>query len=154
MRYAIVSNSLVTNVVIWDGKAEWSPPKGSQLIPAEDATSPGDTWDGTRFTKPLLAPLPPVVPSSISDRQFFQALAIQGVITNSEALAAVKTGDLPAALKNLLSTLDPTQRFSAEMLLSGATVFNRGHPLTDALAKAMSWTNTQLDTLWIDAAQL
>ena len=38
------------------------------------------------------------VPREISRRQFFQQLALEGVVTEAEAKAAVKTGDLPAVL--------------------------------------------------------
>lgn len=55
MKHAIVRDGRVENVAEWDGETEWSPPAGTQLVPAGDA-SPGDTWDGTRFIKPLVEP--------------------------------------------------------------------------------------------------
>ena len=36
--------------------------------------------------------------SIISDRQFYQALAMKGLVTKDEALAAVQTGTIPQAL--------------------------------------------------------
>lgn len=101
---------------------------------------------------------PPVVvepvPATISDRQFFQQLAIAKVISQEEALAAVKTGDIPAALSGFIAALDDAARFNAEMLLSGATVFQRNHPLTNAVAMAQGMTADQVDEFFRQAAKL
>ena len=53
----------------------------------------------------------------MSDRQFFQAIAVLGKIEPAEALAAVKTGDIPAALLAFVNDLLSEQKFAAEMLL-------------------------------------
>lgn len=97
---------------------------------------------------------PAPVPDTISDRQFFQQLAIAGVISQEEALAAVKTGDIPGALSGFVAALDDAARFNAEMLLSGATVFQRNHPLTDAIAMAQGMTPAQVDDFFRAAAAL
>lgn len=94
------------------------------------------------------------VPQTISDRQFFQQLAIAKVISQEEALAAVKTGDIPAALSGFIAALDDSARFNAEMLLSGATVFQRNHPLTNAVAMAQGMTADQVDEFFRQAAKL
>lgn len=94
------------------------------------------------------------VPQTISDRQFFQQLAIAGVISQEEALAAVKTGDIPAALSGFIAALDDASRFNAEMLLSGATVFQRNHSLTNAVAMAQGMTADQVDEFFRQAAKL
>jgi hypothetical protein len=94
------------------------------------------------------------VPSVISDRQFFQQLAIEGVITQDEALAAVKTGEIPAALKQAVDSLPPGQQFEATMIISGATTFQRSHPLTVAIGAACHWTSDQIDALFRAAAVL
>ena len=100
-------------------------------------------------------PAPPVIPEEISDRQFFQQLAIMQVITTVEALAAVKTGEIPAALQAFIATIeDEGQRFAAEMTVSGAVTFRRSHPLTQMLAAGMGWTSEQVDGLWAAAAEL
>jgi hypothetical protein len=53
--YAIVANGVVTNVVLWDGVSEWTPPTGStaNLLPADSQVSVGYTFDGTTFTAPI-----------------------------------------------------------------------------------------------------
>jgi hypothetical protein len=97
----------------------------------------------------------PAMPRVISDRQFFQALALQRAITQEEALAAVRTGAIPAAMQTFVDAiLDQEQRFGAAMLLSGAVEFDRNHPLVESFRQAMGWTVQQTDDLWRLAAVL
>lgn len=92
---------------------------------------------------------------SISDRQFFQQAAIQGFITKEDALQAVKTGFIPGPLQAIISTIsDPTDKFSAEMLLSGATEFQRYHPLTSVIGAAFGMTEQDIDTFFRNASKL
>lgn len=99
--------------------------------------------------------VPAYVPQSISDRQFAHVLALQGLISQDEALAWVKTGDVPAALQALVDKIpDPTIKFSAQMLLAGATVFERDHPMTAQLAAGLGMSSEQVDDLWRAAAAL
>lgn len=94
------------------------------------------------------------VPPGISDRQFFQALAMNGLISEVEALAAVKTGDMPAAINAFVASLPTEEQFAAKMLLSGATTFLRDHPLTNAFGALYGMTPEQIDDLWRQAASL
>lgn len=96
---------------------------------------------------------PAGVPASISDRQFAQQLAIDGVITEAEALAWAARGDLPAALEAVVSQLGQ-QEFAARMLLSAATAYERAHPLTATLGGLLGYEPADLDRLWQDAAEL
>lgn len=98
---------------------------------------------------------PPPVPASISDRQFFQQLAVQGIITRQEAKDAVKTGAIPAEMQAIVNGMaNEDDRFAAEMLLSGATEFLRNHPLVAAFAAAKGWTSAQVDNLFRAASAL
>lgn len=100
-------------------------------------------------------PPSPPVPETISDRQFFQQAAIIGLITQTEALAAVQTGTVPAVLMSVVNGLpDQMQKFAAEMVLAGATVFERNHPLTEAVGAALGWTGEQIDAFFASAAGL
>ncbi|MDQ2084762.1 hypothetical protein RA307_31675 [Xanthobacteraceae bacterium Astr-EGSB] len=90
----------------------------------------------------------------ISDRQFFQQLAAEGLISQAEALAAVKTGDIPAAMQTLIDGLPEGERFAAQMLIAGATVFRRSHPLTYALGVGFGMAPAEVDRLWAAAAAL
>lgn len=127
-------------------------PNGGIIFCATSDWSDGDysiapvTWD---------EPDPvPFVPQIISDRQFFQQLAVQGVITDDEALAAVGPGTLPAALSKLIDGLPSDQQFPAKMLLVGAVQFDRKHPMVAVLGQAFGWSDAQLDSLWTNAAAL
>jgi hypothetical protein len=93
-------------------------------------------------------------PVSVSDRQFFQALAQAGSITPDEALAAVMTGTLPARIEAAVKSLPAEQQFAARMLLSGATTFERGHPMVAQLGAALDYDDVALDALWRAAAAL
>ncbi|OXI70113.1 hypothetical protein CFB81_16375 [Burkholderia sp. AU28863] len=52
--YAVVENGLVTNLVVWDGETEWTPPEGSTVVLVEPGTfvSIGYTYDGKTFAEP------------------------------------------------------------------------------------------------------
>ncbi|KQQ13790.1 hypothetical protein ASF59_20100 [Methylobacterium sp. Leaf121] len=100
---------------------------------------------------------------SISDRQFAQALALSGTITEAEALAWTARGELPEAMEAALSLIPEADglRFGARMMLAGATTFERGHPLTDQLgglltnpATGSPYDAAALDALWSHAATL
>lgn len=94
------------------------------------------------------------VPTLISDRQFFQQLAVLGIITPEEALAAVGPGEIPAAMLTMIAALPEAEQFAARMLLTSATVFDRGHPLVAMFGAAFGWSGAQLDAFWTAAAAL
>ncbi len=53
MRYAIVLDGLVDNVVIWDGQGEVPGPVGSiAVLLTDEPCGPGWTYDGTTFAEP------------------------------------------------------------------------------------------------------
>ena len=107
--------------------------------------------------RPMLVEPPPAplsAPAVISDRQFFQGLALDGYITPAEALAAVRTGDLPPVLAELIERMDAEERFGAEMLLSGAVEFRRDHPMTVAIGEARGLTPDEVDDFFRRAAAL
>lgn len=89
----------------------------------------------------------------ISDRQFFQQLAIMGHITEAEALDAVGPGILPTSMLSLIEMLPIEQQFSTKIILTGATSFERNHPLTPVLGGMFGMDDLALDGLW-QAARL
>lgn len=98
---------------------------------------------------------PPRVPSSISDRQFFQALALRGIITEEDALAAVQTGFVPPPVQAIIDTItDPAEKFAAKMLVSGATVYERSNSLVTYFGASLGWTEAQIDEFFVFAASL
>lgn len=95
-----------------------------------------------------------LVPDEISDRQFFQQMAIEGRITQQEALDAVGSGIIPAAMDVLVEQLPSSQRFAARMLIRGATTFRRAHPVTELIGQLYGMTAEQIDATWRAAAKL
>lgn len=109
---------------------------------------------GYELVEWYMDPPPPVIPI-ISDRQFFQQAAILNIITQAEALAAVQVGTIPSNLQTIVDGIsDPTQKFAAQMILSGATTFDRNHPLTTEVGNALGWTSEQIDQFFLDASTL
>lgn len=149
-------------LVGWDGASgedtyailayqPFAAPEGKQRIgePSYDISS------GVCVETYSVEDVPAYVPQSISDRQFAHVLALQGLISQEEALAWVKTGDIPSALQSLIDDIpDPVIKFSAQMLLAGATVFERDHPMTAQLAAGLGMSSAQVDDLWRAAAAL
>jgi len=101
----------------------------------------------------LIAYLSPPVPD-ISRRQFYQQLAVQGIITQAEALAAVTSGSIPAALQVLINGLPSSEQFPATMLIVGNDTYHRSHPLVAQIGIAYGWTSAQMDAFFNAAAAL
>lgn len=97
---------------------------------------------------------PEAIPDEISDRQFFQQMATEGRITQDEALDAVGSGIIPAAMDALVEQLPENQRFAARMLIRGATTFRRTHPVTELIGQLYGMTGEQIDETWRKAAKL
>lgn len=153
-RYAIVRDGKVWSVTGWDAEASpnWTPPFG-EAVQCGATTAAGDIYDGQTFTKPSPSSAPP--PEVISDRQFFHALAIEDYITEDEALAAVKTGAIPATLEAVIDAIPVARdRFAAKMHLSGSVEFRYSHPLVAQLGAALGWSEAQRAALWRLAGSL
>lgn len=99
-------------------------------------------------------PTKTLVPEAISFRQFYQAAAMMGMITQDEALAAARTGEPPAMMKHIIDALPPDQQFAVKMLLASATEFDRSHPLVAQIGHAVGKTDAEIDDFWRMAASL
>lgn len=156
--YAVIdANGVVANNVLLDDGAVWQPPDGFSVV-ANDAhayQTGGTLIDGV-YTAPVVENLPPplsVTPQTISDRQFFQQLAILGIITQDDALAS-NAAVIPPPLLAIINAMPMDQQFNAKMIISGATVFERYNPLTVAIGTAYGWTEDQIDAFFVAAAVL
>lgn len=101
--------------------------------------------------------LPPTVSGirPISDRQFYQQAAIDGYISQADALAAVQTGFIPGPLQAIVDQIsDADEKFNAQMILSGATTFYRDHPLTDQIGAALGMAPEGIDQFFRSAVAL
>lgn len=129
---------------------------GSVIGPENtDAWAAYQSWLAAGNTVNSYVPPPTPVPQVISDRQFYQQAALQSIIMQAEALAAVQTGAIPTILMNIVNGIaDPTQQFAAKMILSGATQFERNNPLTASIGTALGWTPAQIDAFFIAASAL
>lgn len=102
--------------------------------------------------EPADDPVEPV-PVEISDRQFFQQLAIAGLITEEEAYTYMQVGTLPQAFLDLIAQLPAANRFDAKMQLM-ANSFRRDNEYTAAFGAAWGMSEPQIDDLWIRASRL
>lgn len=120
---------------------------GEWIIPDQDA------YDAALAA--LTPPLP--VPEVVSDRQFFEALWHQEMITFEEAEAAVAIGEIPAAMEDfldLLASYDEAGAKKARLLLKGATEFRRDNYIVPVFGSMYGMTLAQIDDFWRFAATL
>jgi hypothetical protein len=142
--YRLTDTDVVVRIA--DNACIPSDPGNSDRIAYEKWLSDGGVPD------PYVAP-PPPVPASISDRQFFQQLAVQGIITQDDAIAS-NAAVIPPPLLSIISGMPADQQFGAKMLVGGATVFERNHPMTIAIGTAYGWTSEQVDDFFRAASLL
>lgn len=145
MAYVLIENSVVV---------QKQPYEQEGFIEAPDDVVCGWLFSGDQWSEP-----PPIQPTSeavpeISDRQFFQALAIRGDVTEAEALDAVGPGIIPPAMDGLIDQLPQEQQFAARMLIRGATRFERQHPVADLIRSLYGWSIEDADDFWRFAATL
>jgi hypothetical protein len=97
---------------------------------------------------------PPPVPGAISRRQLLIALAAAGLITEAEALAAAKTGEVPAAIDAAFRGLPPESALAARITWATMTQVERDHPLVQAIIDAQIAPAEQVDALFRAATKL
>lgn len=153
-KYASLVNGIVDSITFYpdrDKEGNLLPP----WIPVADdvyagyVAGPDDSWI------PPDPPTPPPegIPDFISRREFFQQLAVDKLITEEEAYAALG-GVIPAAMLALITQLPAEEQFNAKMLVAGATDFYRNHQLTHVIQHMFNWTDERADQFWLDASKL
>lgn len=94
-------------------------------------------------------------PQVVSDRQFYQGLALRGFCTPEEALDAVRAGVLPKGLRLFVDAIPDAQaRWAAEMLLSGAKEFHRDHSFVAQVGAWVGLDAEALDAFWSQCSSL
>jgi hypothetical protein len=128
-------------------------PLDATVYDIDDTTSDPKSYVGKVLENGVFVDPSIPVPAAISDRQFFQQLAIQGIITEDQALAA-NAAVIPPPLLALIEGMPQDQQFGVKMLVGGAVVFHRNHPVTEAIGTAYGWSPTQIDDFFRAAAKL
>jgi len=131
MRFAIVENGIVVNVVEAESFAGGVP---------TDTAGPGWSYNGTYFTEPYEAPPPPPpIPSTVNMYQARTALSRAGHLATVEAALATMPG--PAGEE-------------ARIKWEFAPTVKRTDALTAAMAGVLGLTEQQLDDLFTTAAAI
>lgn len=87
MKYAIIENGTVTNVALWDGTTEWSPPEGTIAVACPDEVGPGWSYDGSTFSPPV----EPVVAGTYTRIQFLFLFTPEEIIAIQDAAVTNQT---------------------------------------------------------------
>lgn len=126
-------------------------PDGTVEVPLK----PGEFYDWQDGEWVEIPPPSAPVPNEISRRQFYQGLEKAGFITKQEAIAAIQSVSLPAALEAMVSAIpDEDEQFAATMLLYGAATFERNHPLVPLFAASQELSEGEVDDFWRLCASL
>lgn len=114
----------------------WEEPEGEDgfIAAGDDVLADWRLVDGA-FVPPPAPPLP--VPTSITDRQFALEARNRGFVSQAEALAFVRTGEIPSTLATIIAELPQAAQDDAEITISGAATFERSHPLTLFIGDAL-----------------
>lgn len=113
-----------------------------------------DIATGTYIEEEYTPELPPEpqaepVPEEISRRQFYEGLALKEWITRAEALAAMQTGAIPAALQAIADAMtDEDAKFKVLLMFAGNNSFYRSHPFVLVFAMARQMSETETDDFW------
>lgn len=102
---------------------------------------------------PPAAPSPPP-PIVLTNRQLFAALALTGFITEPEALAAGRTGEVPAAIDAVFGVLPEQDAFLARLTWATMREVKRDHPLITAMIAANLATAQQVDAIFALGASI
>lgn len=97
---------------------------------------------------------PPPAPIVLTNRQLFAALALAGLITTDEALAAGRTGEVPAAIEAVFASLPEQDAFLARLTWATMREVPRDHPLIAAMVAAQLATPQQVDALFALGASI
>lgn len=104
------------------------------------------------YEAPPVQPVP--VPTEITTLQFLIAAALNGIITQAEALGVAENGEVPAAIGAVFGQLESDEQFVARVTWAKMTSILRSDSLVDAVGAAFSMTSEQLDQFFIAAAKL
>jgi len=102
---------------------------------------------------PPAAPEPPP-PIILTNRQLFAALALTGFITEAEALAAGRTGAVPAAIDAVFGVLPEQGPFLARLTWATMREVPQDHQLINMMIGANLATAQQVDAIFALGASI
>jgi hypothetical protein len=155
MRYAVINNGVVENIIAWDGSSSYTPTNGRTLV-ASDTASIGWEYNSSTgvFSAPLPAPQIPVVPESITRRQCALQLLAKNDITAQEALNMTKTAEVPFPIAFMFDTQVAQGNWTADDRVRAEIDFAATHYYrNNSLLDLMGLTPAEIDDFFIDAAQ-
>jgi hypothetical protein len=100
----------------------------------------------------LIAPFVPPVPRQVSSRQFWTQAALQGLISENDAVNALG-GEIPHAIRHYINGLAASQRFVARMFFEAPT-FERDTRLASDVQACFSLNSAAVDLFFQHAAGL
>jgi hypothetical protein len=113
----------------------------------EEAQAAGAVMGDNLPFEPDLPPTPPA-PIVLTNRQLFAALALTGFITKAEALAAGRTGAVPAVVDAVFASLPEQDAFLARLTWATMREVSRDHALISAMIAANLATAEQVDAIF------
>lgn len=156
MRWAIVKDDKIINIISWDGVTPWQAPEDCELINIDNVEpNPGSDWLYDSATQTFYAPPPPapIVPTSITRRQCSLELFNRQLITGAEALEMTKNGTPPAAIMAYINTLTPDEQIRAQIDFAAENYF-RNNELLIAIMTANNMSPSDIDDFFIAASKL
>jgi hypothetical protein len=153
--YAVVEDAtgLIVNSIVLDGPGQWQPPQGHSIIDDINHTMAiGGTYISGVYTPPPAVPNPPPSPAQVSSRQFWTQMAVQGLISENEAVDALG-GNIPNAVKQYINGLPANQKFVARMFFEAPT-FERYKRAASDLQTCFSLTPSVIDQFFQNASLL
>lgn len=96
---------------------------------------------------------PQPVPGTIRLLQFLGQGVIAGIFSQDEALAAARTGAVPAAIEAVFGTLPADQAFQARLAWAAMVEVDRASPLLAAVAAARGMNTAAMDDFFRAASK-
>lgn len=150
----IDEQGVIVNRIVLADSEDYVVPDGHSLFAETQLMDIGASYKDGIYTPLPPTPEPPAPPvHTISDRQFFQQLALEGIIAQDQALAS-NAAVIPPPLLAIIDAMPAEQQFAAKMLVSGATIFERSPPMTAAIGAAYGWNDAQIDDFFRTASTL
>ena len=118
----------------------------ARLTPAPDSlVEDGLPWVAP---PPPPEPQPPAPPDSITPRQMILALLHSDIITEDEALAAARTGAVPAAIEAMFAGLSRQDAVAARVTWAKMSIVERTHPLVQQLGGLLKKSEAEMDAFF------